>query len=357
MQQIALSIEPGIQQQLDVVRQLHQDPSLTAARVVAEHRGAHEVMTADGPRWSQTTGGLRHRARSRLDLPAVGDWVALGRDGRIEAVLPRKSALVRKAAGQRLDAQVIAANVDWIFVVTSANAEFNPRRIERYLSAIAESGASPVLVLNKTDLCDDVDALIARLGAAGTALPVARVSATQRRGWEELAHYLKPQMTIALVGSSGVGKSTLANWLLNTEAQPTAPIREHDTRGRHTTTHRELLTLPTGAALIDTPGMRELSLWPEEADVSAAFGDVAEIATRCRFNDCQHRGQPGCAIELALQSGELDPARFAHYQKLLREELYQRERGSVAQRQATRREGKTRARALRPHKKPGVGPP
>jgi ribosome biogenesis GTPase / thiamine phosphate phosphatase len=189
------------------------------------------------------------------------------------------------------------------------------------------------------------------LGQTGAGLPVARVSALEKRGAEQLAPYLGPQTTIALVGSSGVGKSTLANWLLGRDAQDTAPIREHDTRGRHTTTHRELIALPSGGALIDTPGMRELAVWSEEGDLSGAFADIEALAERCRFRDCQHHGEPGCALEQAIERGELDPERLEHYFKLQRELAYQKERGSVAQRQELKRTAKQRNRAMKQRKK------
>jgi ribosome biogenesis GTPase len=321
------------------------------ARVVVQHRGAYQVISAGGPAWADLTGRLRHEAADRMALPAVGDWVALDADGRIEAVLPRRSSFVRKAAGNPTEPQVIAANIDVVFIVTSANAEFNPRRVERYVTAIWESGASPVLVINKTDLGGDVDALLDSLGQTGVGLPVARVSAIEQRGAEQLAPYLGPQATIALVGSSGVGKSTLANWLLGREAQDTAPIREHDTRGRHTTTHRELIALPAGGALIDTPGMRELAMWSEAGDLSGAFADIEALSERCRFRDCQHGGEPGCALSQAIERGELDPERLEHYFKLQREIAYHQERGSVAQRQELKRTAKQRNRAMKQRKK------
>jgi ribosome biogenesis GTPase len=351
VQLLPLGWNEVFQHHLELLRESQEDPQLSPARVVVEHRGAYQVITADGPAWAELTGRLRHSASDRIDLPAVGDWVALGADGRIEAVLPRRSAFVRKAAGTRPEPQVVAANIDLVFIVTSANADFNPRRIERYVAAVWESGASPVLVINKTDLGGDVDALLEALGQTRVGLSVARVSAIEQTGAEQLAPYLGPATTIALVGSSGVGKSTLVNWLLGREAQDTAPIREHDTRGRHTTTHRELIALPTGGALIDTPGMRELAVWSDDGDLSGAFADIEALTERCRFRDCQHHGEPGCALEQALERSELDPERLAHYFKLQREIAYQQERGSVAQRQEHKRTAKLRNRALKQRKR------
>ena len=344
-----------LQQQLELLRESRNNPLLSPGRVVVEHRGAYQLITSDGPVWSEITGRMRHGAADRIDLPSVGDWVALNPDGRIEALLPRKSAFIRRAAGTIPEPQVIAANIDFVFIVSSANAEFNPRRIERYVAAIWESGASPVLVLNKTDLCADVEGLLASLGPSGVGLPVARVSATERRGEEQLLPYLGPQKTIALVGSSGVGKSTLVNWLLDREAQDTQPIREDDAHGRHTTTHRELVALPMGGSLIDTPGMREFALWSDEGDLSGSFADIEALARRCRFGDCQHQGQRGCAIAQAIADGELEAERLQHYFKLQREISYQKERGSPAVRQEQRRRSKLINRALRQRKRGPAG--
>jgi ribosome biogenesis GTPase / thiamine phosphate phosphatase len=345
-----------LQRELELFRQAAVSEPLTAARVVVEHRGAYDLLTEDGSRTAELTGRLRHAALDKRDLPAVGDWVVLDPSGRIDALLPRQSVFVRKAAGARTEPQVIAANVDVVCVVTSPNADFNPRRIERYVAAIRDSRSSPLLVINKTDLGADLDALIGSLGAAATGLPIARVSALERRGLEQLTPYLGDTTTIALVGSSGVGKSTLANWLLDRQAFDTGEIREHDARGRHTTTHRELIPLPRGGALIDTPGMREFSPWADDTDLDGSFADIDALAQQCRFVDCQHQGQPGCAVEQALATGELERARLEHYGKLQRELAHQRDRGSVAAKQASKRTGRARATALRQIKrKPGGG--
>ena len=339
------------------LREQHQDPELWAARVAVEHRGAYEVISERGPCSAELTGKLRHESIDRLELPAVGDWVALDARGRIVGLVPRKSAFVRKAAGARVEPQVVAANVDHVFIVTSANADYNPRRVERYVTAVRDGGAAAVLVINKIDLGEDATgAVLLAGGSVSASVPVARVSARERRGLEQLTPFLQRNATLALVGMSGVGKSTLVNWLLDRDMQATAPIREHDARGRHTTTHRELIPLPGGGALIDTPGMRELTLWAEDADLSGGFSDIEALAASCRFVDCQHDGQPGCAVREAIASGELSSERLAHYAKLQRELEHQAQRGTFAAAQAARRFGRSHTKWLRQRKRgPGGG--
>jgi ribosome biogenesis GTPase / thiamine phosphate phosphatase len=299
------------------------EPALEPARVAIEHRKSYEVLSASGPRWVELGGRLRHQSQSRLELPAVGDWVGL-RDGRIEGVLPRHSVFVRQGEREHADIQIIAANLDVVFIVTSANADFNPRRIERYLAAVAESGATAVLVLNKTDLCEDPEPWLARLGPTRVGLPIACVSALTQRGKEELLRHVGPTSSVALVGMSGTGKSTIANWLLGREALTTGAIRAHDDRGQHTTSHRELFALPGGGALIDTPGMRELGLVVAPQDLEAGFPEIARLASECRFGDCQHQKEPGCAIAAAVLAGELTAEHVAHYHQL-KQELSQRQ--------------------------------
>ncbi len=292
-------------------------PALTIGRVVVEHRGSYRVAGDFGSAWAQATGTLRHRAKDRRDLPAVGDFVGLNEAGRIDTVLPRRTWLVRKGAGQKQEPQVLAANLDWVFIVTSANQEFNPRRLERYVAAVEDGGAKPLIVLNKIDLCEEPSEWLGQLPEPLQRIERALVSATRGVGREELLCRLEPRSTVALVGSSGVGKSSIANWLLGDEAAKTGGIREHDAQGRHTTSRRQLLLLPGGGALIDTPGIRQLGMWMETpAALASSFADVTELTRRCRFPDCQHEGQPGCAVGRALEDGALDPARFAAFRKL-----------------------------------------
>jgi ribosome biogenesis GTPase len=346
----ALGWGDTLQQQFELLAESHPAVPLQPARVVAEHRGAYQLISAAGPSWAEPTGRLRHLAQGRIELPAVGDWVAVDDKARVVAVLPRKSVFVRKVAALRTEPQVVAANVDRVFIVTSANSDFNPRRIERYVVAILESGASPVLVLNKTDLCADVELLLASLGNAALGLPVVCVSARERRGGDQLLSQLGPQITVALVGSSGVGKSTIANWLLGREALDTAEI-DGEERGRHTTTHRELFALPGGGALIDTPGMREFSLWSDPDEVEGAFADIEELAQRCRFIDCQHQGQPGCAIGDALAAGVLEQERLQNFFKLQRELRHQEQRKQQQPAGEGPKQQKQSARALKQRRK------
>jgi ribosome biogenesis GTPase / thiamine phosphate phosphatase len=342
----------ALQQQFELLVESQPSIPLQPARVIAEHRGAYQVISATGRCWAEPTGRLRHLAQGKLELPAVGDWVAIDGKARVVAVLPRKSAFIRKVAALRTEPQVVAANVDRVFIVTSANSDFNPRRIERYVAAIWESGASPVLVINKTDLCEDVDLLLASLGNAAQGLPVARVSALERRGGEQLLCHLGPQLTVALVGSSGVGKSTIANWLLGQEVIDTAEI-DAEERGRHTTTHRELFALPGGGALIDTPGMRELTLWSDVDDLAGSFTDIEDMAQRCRFIDCQHQGQPGCVIQEALDAGVLEQERLQNFFKLQRELLQQEQRKQHLEEKQQKQ--KEIARAMKQRRKGPLG--
>jgi len=295
---------------------------LVPARVGREDRERWTVLGAFGERPAALAGRFRHEASSRADWPAVGDWVAvrIGSDRAvIHGVLPRAGAFTRKVAGETTEEQVVAANVDVVFLVAGLDGDFNPRRLERYAVAAWESGATPVLVLNKADLGEQVEERLAESEAAVPGVPVVAVSALERTGLDALAPWLEPGRTVALLGSSGAGKSTLANALLGEERQETGEVREDDSRGRHTTTRRELIALPGGALLIDTPGMRELQLWSGEESLAGAFPEIDALAADCRFRDCRHAGEPGCAVQVAVDSGALDADRFASWVKLQRE--------------------------------------
>ncbi len=299
----------------------YAEEGLSAARVAAEHQHIYTLFTDRGERLARVAGRLRHTAAGRADYPAVGDWVVvkLGADdsATIRAILPRRSKFSRKAAGDVVDEQIVAANVDTVFLVMGLDNDWNPRRLERYLSMARDSGADPVVVLSKADLSADPE--VPRREIEGFGAPVLLVSARSGAGLETLAAYLTPGATVALLGSSGVGKSTLINRLLGEERQRTKEVRASDDRGRHATTHRELLRLPNGALVIDTPGMRELQLWDVGQGTVAAFDDVAALAAACRFGDCRHEREPGCAVQGAVAEGSLDEARFASWQKLQKE--------------------------------------
>ena len=286
-------------------------------RVSAQHRGEYDVLTEAGEQRARVSGRLRHDASSGAELPAVGDWVAL-REQTIQGVLPRRSSFQRKVNLGAAEAQVLAANLDSIFVVTGLDADFSARRLERYLTLAWESGATPVVVLTKADVCDDPFALLVEAEQVAVGVPVHLVSNVTGEGHEELAVYLRPAATIALLGSSGVGKSSLANRLLGEDAQATKALAEDGT-GRHTTTARQLLRLPGGALLVDTPGLREVQLWDADDGIDQAFADVDELASGCRFNDCAHMREPGCAVQEAIDEGRLPRERLQSYRALQRE--------------------------------------
>jgi len=330
-------------------------PGLVPARVLTEERGLYLVAGAAGEGPASPAGRLRHDAE--LDpgaaWPAVGDWVALepGPDGEhrlIQRVLPRRTAVVRRTpTDRRLPAQVLAANVDVVFVVTSMNADFNLRRLERYLAVAWESGALPVILLSKADLAEDVDGFRFAAESIAPGVAVIAVSAVTGEGLQEIRTHLGPGRTVVFTGSSGVGKSSVVNALAGEPLLETAAIREDDARGRHTTTRRQLIRLADGL-LIDTPGLRELGVLDAEG-VSTAFDDVEGVAASCRFNDCQHRSEPGCAIRAALRDGRLAAERFDAYTKLQREAHRAVLASDALARRAERRRWTTISRSVEQH--------
>jgi ribosome biogenesis GTPase len=293
-------------------------------RVVVAHRGGWLVRTAEGEVRTEPTGALRRAASGALDLPAVGDWVAVrprpGGDGLVVALLPRRTALVRRRPGRATEEQVLAANVDVaLCCVAAPDGPRNARRLERYLTLAWDAGCTPVAVLTKVDLVDDVDAAVADLGATVAGVEVVATSSVTGAGLDALRAALPPGRTGVLLGPSGVGKSSTANQLLGDDRLDVGAVREQDGRGRHTTTRRELAELPGGGLLVDTPGLREVGLWNGEA-ADTTFADVAELAGACRFADCRHEGEPGCAVGAAVAAGTLDDARFEAFAKLRREQ-------------------------------------
>jgi ribosome biogenesis GTPase / thiamine phosphate phosphatase len=292
-------------------------PGLEPGRVAVQHRGLWEVVTKDGDALVEITGRFRHAAEPG-ELPVVGDWVGL-RDGPIDAVLPRSSKFSRKTAWTEVSEQVLVANVDVAFLVMGLDErDFKVRRLERYLTTAWEGGATPVIVLNKVDLASDLEAQIAETETVAFGVPIHAVSAQTGEGVEDLRRHLAGNRTVALLGSSGVGKSSIINRLLGEEHFRIGDVRS-DGRGRHTTTHRELVPVLGGGVIVDTPGLRELQLWESDGGLDQAFADVAELVAQCRFSDCEHRTEPGCAIKSALADGSLASERWESYLKLQRE--------------------------------------
>ena len=333
----------------------HQEDGQVPGRVAAQHRGAYTVVTGAGARPAELAGGLRHAAVSADELPAVGDWVAVDASSDplvIRAVLPRRTAIVRKAAGREAVAQVLAANVDVVIVMSSLEHDPNARRIERTLTAAWESGARPVVVLAKADLHPDAESIAADVAARAFVRAFA-VSALTGRGLDELWAELAGDRTAALVGPSGVGKSTLVNRLLGEDRQLTHDIRR-DGKGRHTTTHRELFLVPGGGVVVDTPGLRELGLWGGSGGgTDETFADVSELAAACRFADCAHEAEPGCAVRAAIEDGALDPARFESFRKLERELAWMERRRDG---RAIAEERRARRRQTRSFRRVSEGP-
>ncbi len=335
---VELGWQPFFQQQLS----MEEWDAATPARVVEQHKSELEVATQAGTHTLEIT--------HAMPSVTVGDWVLLDDHGVFLRALERKSCFARKAAGSKLSRQLIAANVDTAFIVCSMNEDFNLNRIERYLSVVNNAEAEPVVVLSKMDLCADPEGMSQQVQSLDNMLCVESVNSLSSDSVSKLLPWCQPGKTVVLLGSSGAGKSTLSNRLLGDEHQDTGDIREDDGKGRHTTTRRSLLKMPTGAMILDTPGMRELQLADCEEGVASTFSDIIDLADNCRFGDCQHGNEPGCAVRSAIESGELDERRLLNYLKLSREQALNS--ASLAQRRATDKDlGKYYKRTLSEAKK------
>lgn len=348
------------------------DKQFVPGRVIAEHRQRYRLWTElgeTGEMWGEVSGRFIHTAQSQAEYPTVGDWVVLKPDdggtmGIIQAVLPRKSCFSRKAVmsggnpdgGGKTDQQAMAANIDYLFLVVGLDGDFNIRRLERYITAAWDSGSSPVVVLNKIDLCTDLVAVLNQVEEVSMGIPILTASAKELIGLDAFQPYLQKGKSSVFLGSSGVGKSSLINALLGEEKQLVKDLREDDSRGRHTTTHRELLLLPGGGMIVDTPGLRELQIWSDGEStgdgIRSAFHDIEELFADCRFHNCQHQSEPGCAVQLALAENRLDNNRYQNYLKLQREAAHlEIRRDKRAQRQAQKEWGKKISKFIKERKK------
>jgi ribosome biogenesis GTPase len=344
--------ELGWDAQWDAAFAPHRNDGMVPARVAVEFNHIFRVWSEDGDLLVQQAGRMKHRAGGRQDLAAVGDWVAVRRtigqaEGTIEAILPRRSRFSRKVAGEITEEQVVAANIDTAFIVMGLDGDYNPRRLERYLVLAHDSGASAVVLLNKADIAPDLKAALAEITGIAVDRPVHAISARTGQGLDQVLSHLEPGRTGALLGSSGVGKSTLINAIVGEARLATQEVRASDSRGRHTTRHRELIRVQGRGLLIDTPGMRELQLWDVSEAIAEAFDDIDALAVDCHFTDCRHRDEPRCAVKAAVVDGRLAPSRLASYLKLQDERLLLDARKDERALIEEKRRGKIGAKALK----------
>lgn len=299
--------------------------SVSVGRICSEHKSGYKLYSEKGELTAIISGKFRNNCQTKEDFPAVGDWVIFKQiddNAVIQSILHRKSKFSRKVAGNQTQEQIIASNIDIAFIVCALNYDFNLRRIERYLSLIWQSGATPVVVLTKTDLCDDVQDKIDEVANVAFGVDIHAISNLSTEGIEILQDYFQENKTVVLLGSSGVGKSSLINNLAQESVMKVNELRSKMDKGRHTTTHKQMFILPKGGLIIDTPGIRELQLWDAEDGISQCFSDIEELAKFCRFSDCKHNDEPGCAVQKAIKDGLIDACRLDNYLKVQKEQEY-----------------------------------
>lgn len=353
MDLISLGWNRGFELEFENIKRENSFP----ARISIVARNIYSVISVHGEFHAELSGAFRNAAESLIDYPAVGDWVVVERESDsqtaiIQSVLPRKSAFTRRAvlggakrtSGGKTDEQVLAANIDTAFITVGLDGNFNVNRIERYLAIAYDGGATPVIVLNKADIADDPEIAVNEVEQVAFGVPVYAVSAKENSMIDSVVSHLTTGVTGVFLGSSGVGKSSLINCILGEDRLTTFEVRESDNRGRHTTTHRELIVIPNGGIVIDTPGIRGIVAYEDRGGIERAFAEVEAIAELCKFSDCTHTNEPGCAILEALKNGELDQRRYENYLKLIREARYQAVRKDVAQRRRQEREWDKRLR-------------